>query len=64
MDVLSSLFANTGLLGAILACLFALIYFLIKNQRTEHSEWMKLQADTNTTLRELTACIRLLTKDH
>lgn len=58
MDILTPLFANSGLSGAVLAALFGLIFFLLRNQRIEHEQYMALQRETNAILLELSGLVR------
>jgi hypothetical protein len=58
MDLLTPLFANTGLSGAVLASLLGIIYVLLRDRRVEHAEWSEVQKETNEVLRELSGLIR------
>jgi hypothetical protein len=58
MDILTPLFANTGLSGAVLASLLGIIYVLLKYRRAEHEQYMELQKETNKILLELSGLIR------
>jgi len=58
MDILTSLFSNTGLTGAVMAALFGLILMLLKDRRAEHEQYMEMQKETNAVLRELSNLVR------
>lgn len=62
-------FESFGLPGLVIGALFALVYFLTKEHRSERSEWLEAykeqseqsdtrQKETNVVIRELTAVIR------
>ena len=64
-----TLFAQYGLGGIVIAALFALIVFLVKEHRSERAEWITAyreatsraddrQSETNLVIRELAAVVR------
>lgn len=58
MDILAPLFANSGLSGAIIAGLLAIIFILLRDHRTMHSETLDMQKETNKVLMELAGIVK------
>jgi hypothetical protein len=68
MTDLLGLFKDTGIFGAIICALLIIILMLLRDGRSErsewnksqaenHTEWMKLQAENNSVLRNLSSVI-------
>lgn len=62
-------FTNFGLPGVVIAALFALVYFLVREHKAERNEWItayreqsrlmdERQCETNQVIRELVVVVR------
>jgi hypothetical protein len=57
MDILAPLFANSGLTGAVLAGLLAIILVLLRDRRLEHGEWLTILKQNTDVLIKLSSLI-------
>ena len=55
----SGAFASYGLPGLVIASLFALVVFLVKEHQSERREWIEAYREGNEVMRELVTVVRV-----